>query len=55
VVNEATPGSRRKLSGRTEMSQGEQRALSYLVRFAASAARFTSLAESAPHTPSYPA
>ncbi|MDX3643621.1 TIGR02680 family protein [Streptomyces sp. MB09-02B] len=51
VVNDAAPGSRRKLSGRTGMSQGEQRVLSYLVLFAASAAHFTSLAESAPHAP----
>ena len=33
------------------MSQGEQRVLSYLVLFAAAAAHFTSLAESAPHAP----
>ncbi|MBD9703206.1 TIGR02680 family protein [Streptomyces sp. ID01-12c] len=51
VVNDAAPGNRRKLSGRTGMSQGEQRVLSYLVLFAASAAHFTSLAESAPHAP----
>ncbi|MEI5524433.1 TIGR02680 family protein [Streptomyces brasiliscabiei] len=51
VVDDAAPGSRRKLSGRTGMSQGEQRVLSYLVLFAASAAHFTSLAESAPHAP----
>ncbi|MEU1516889.1 TIGR02680 family protein [Streptomyces sp. NPDC005811] len=51
VVNDAAPGSRRKLTGRTGMSQGEQRVLSYLVLFAASAAHFTSLAESAPHAP----
>lgn len=51
VVSDAAPGSRRKLSGRTGMSQGEQRVLSYLVLFAASAAHFTSLAESAPHAP----
>lgn len=51
VVNEATPGSRRKLSGRTGMSQGEQRVLSYLVLFAAAAAHFTSLAEHARQAP----
>ncbi|WP_330286240.1 TIGR02680 family protein [Streptomyces sp. NBC_00576] len=51
VVNDAAPGSRRKLSGRTGLSQGEQRVLSYLVLFAAAAAHFTSLADSAPHTP----
>nr|WP_222108892.1 TIGR02680 family protein [Streptomyces cupreus] len=51
VVNDAVPGSRRKLSGRTGLSQGEQRVLSYLVLFAAAAAHFTSLAESAPHAP----
>ncbi|MEU0673564.1 TIGR02680 family protein [Streptomyces sp. NPDC006172] len=51
VVDDAAPGNRRKLSGRTGMSQGEQRVLSYLVLFAASAAHFTSLAESTPHAP----
>ncbi|NEC88655.1 TIGR02680 family protein [Streptomyces sp. SID12501] len=51
VVNDAAPGSRRKLSGRTGLSQGEQRVLSYLVLFAAAAAHFTSLADTAPHTP----
>ncbi|WP_405535437.1 TIGR02680 family protein [Streptomyces sp. NBC_00075] len=51
VVDDAAPSSRRKLSGRTGMSQGEQRVLSYLVLFAAAAAHFTSLAESAPHAP----
>ncbi|MEU8985071.1 TIGR02680 family protein [Streptomyces sp. NPDC048558] len=51
VVNDAAPGSRRKLSGRTGLSQGEQRVLSYLVLFAAAAAHFTSLAETAPHAP----
>ncbi|MPY46625.1 TIGR02680 family protein, partial [Streptomyces phyllanthi] len=51
VVSDATPGSRRKLSGRTGLSQGEQRVLSYLVLFAAAAAHFTSLAETAPHAP----
>ncbi|MDX3262868.1 TIGR02680 family protein [Streptomyces sp. MI02-2A] len=51
VVNDAAPTSRRKLSGRTGLSQGEQRVLSYLVLFAAAAAHFTSLAETAPHTP----
>ncbi|MEU0342864.1 TIGR02680 family protein [Streptomyces bobili] len=51
VVDDAAPGSRRKLSGRTGLSQGEQRVLSYLVLFAAAAAHFTSLADTAPHTP----
>ncbi|MFF6813268.1 TIGR02680 family protein [Streptomyces sp. NPDC012403] len=51
VVNDAAPGSRRKLSGRTGLSQGEQRVLSYLVLFAAAAAHFTGLADAAPHTP----
>lgn len=51
VVNDAAAGSRRKLSGRTGMSQGEQRVLSYLVLFAAAAAHFTSLADAAPHAP----
>ncbi|MEU5996225.1 TIGR02680 family protein [Streptomyces sp. NPDC047197] len=51
VVNDAAPGSRRKLSGRTGLSQGEQRVLSYLALFAAAAAHFTSLAETTPHAP----
>ncbi|MEU9322805.1 TIGR02680 family protein [Streptomyces canus] len=51
VVNDAAPTSRRKLSGRTGLSQGEQRVLSYLVLFAAAAAHFTSLADTAPHAP----
>ncbi|MFE2811424.1 TIGR02680 family protein [Streptomyces nigra] len=51
VVNDAAPGSRRKLSGRTGLSQGEQRVLSYLVLFAAAAAHFTSLADTAPQAP----
>ncbi|MFJ9242913.1 TIGR02680 family protein [Streptomyces sp. NPDC101776] len=51
VVNDAAPTGRRKLSGRTGLSQGEQRVLSYLVLFAAAAAHFTSLADSAPHAP----
>ncbi|MFI7498534.1 TIGR02680 family protein [Streptomyces sp. NPDC049687] len=51
VVNDAAPGSRRKLTGRTGLSQGEQRVLSYLVLFAAAAAHFTGLADTAPHTP----
>ncbi|NEB12924.1 TIGR02680 family protein [Streptomyces coelicoflavus] len=51
VVNDAAPGNRRKLSGRTGLSQGEQRVLSYLVLFAAAAAHFTGLADTAPHTP----
>ena len=51
VVNDAAPGNRRRLSGRTGLSQGEQRVLSYLVLFAAAAAHFTGLADAAPHTP----
>ncbi|MFI1418745.1 TIGR02680 family protein [Streptomyces sp. NPDC020731] len=51
VVDDAAPNSRRKLSGRTGLSQGEQRVLSYLVLFAAAAAHFTGLADTAPHTP----
>ncbi|WP_433546454.1 TIGR02680 family protein [Streptomyces sp. CA-294286] len=51
VVEDAAPGRRRKLTGRTGLSQGEQRVLSYLVLFAAAAAHFTSLAGSAPHAP----
>ncbi|MFD9789120.1 TIGR02680 family protein [[Kitasatospora] papulosa] len=51
VIEDASPGRKRKLTGRTGLSQGEQRVLSYLVLFAAAAAHFTSLAESAPHAP----
>ncbi|MFE3484317.1 TIGR02680 family protein [Streptomyces griseus] len=51
VVEDAVPGRRRKLTGRTGLSQGEQRVLSYLVLFAAAAAHFTSLAHVAPHAP----
>ncbi|MEU5578706.1 TIGR02680 family protein [Streptomyces huasconensis] len=51
VVEDAAPGRRRRLTGRTGLSQGEQRVLSYLVLFAAAAAHFTGLAESAPHAP----
>lgn len=51
VVNDAAPTSRRKLSGRTGLSQGEQRVLSYLVLFAAAAAHFTGLAGTTPHAP----
>ncbi|MEU2898988.1 TIGR02680 family protein [Streptomyces sp. NPDC006967] len=51
VVDDAAPGSRRKLSGRTGLSQGEQRVLSYLVLFAAAAAHFTGLADAVPHAP----
>ncbi|MFJ7768260.1 SbcC/MukB-like Walker B domain-containing protein [Streptomyces sp. NPDC097107] len=51
VVNDAAPGSRRKLSGRTGLSQGEQRVPSCLVLFAAAAAHFTGLAATAPQAP----
>ncbi|MFG2753545.1 TIGR02680 family protein [Streptomyces xanthophaeus] len=51
VVEDAAPGRKRKLTGRTGLSQGEQRVLSYLVLFAAAAAHFTTLGESAPHAP----
>jgi uncharacterized protein (TIGR02680 family) len=51
VVEDAAPGRKRRLTGRTGLSQGEQRVLSYLVLFAAAAAHFTTLGESAPHAP----
>lgn len=51
VVDDAAPGRKRRMSGRTGLSQGEQRVLSYLVLFAAAAAHFTTLAETAPHAP----
>lgn len=51
VIEDAAPGRRRKLTGRTGLSQGEQRVLSYLVLFAAASAHFTSLADTAPHAP----
>ncbi|GAB2774476.1 TIGR02680 family protein [Streptomyces daliensis] len=51
VVDDAAPGRKRKLTGRTGLSQGEQRVLSYLVLFAAAAAHFTTLGEAAPHAP----
>ncbi|MFI5530980.1 TIGR02680 family protein [Kitasatospora sp. NPDC051853] len=51
VINEAATVRRRKFSGRTGLSQGEQRVLSYLVLFAAAAAHFTTLAEAAPQVP----
>ncbi|MBE1532263.1 TIGR02680 family protein [Actinomadura algeriensis] len=51
VVEDANPGRRRRLTGRTGLSQGEQRVLSYLVLFAAAAAHFTTLGGSAPHAP----
>ncbi len=51
VVEDARPGRRRPLTGRTGLSQGEQRVLSYLVLFAAAASHFTTLGESAPHAP----
>jgi len=51
VVEDARPGRRRPLTGRTGLSQGEQRVLSYLVLFAAAASHFTTLGESAPHSP----
>ncbi|GAA2463382.1 TIGR02680 family protein [Streptomyces macrosporus] len=51
VVEDAAPGRRRRLTGRTGLSQGEQRVLSYLVLFAAAAAHFTTLGESTPHAP----
>ncbi|WP_235583140.1 TIGR02680 family protein [Kitasatospora sp. Root107] len=51
VIDEAAAVRRRKFSGRTGLSQGEQRVLSYLVLFAAAAAHFTTLAESAPQVP----
>jgi uncharacterized protein (TIGR02680 family) len=51
VVEDAHPGRRRPLTGRTGLSQGEQRVLSYLVLFAAAASHFTTLGETAPHAP----
>ncbi|MFJ3220994.1 TIGR02680 family protein [Kitasatospora sp. NPDC086801] len=52
VLDEASSATRRrKFTGRTGLSQGEQRVLSYLALFAAAAAQFTTLAESAPHAP----
>ncbi|MFI9329226.1 TIGR02680 family protein [Kitasatospora sp. NPDC052868] len=51
VVDESATVRRRKLTGRTGLSQGEQRVLSYLVLFAAAAAHFSTLAESTPHAP----
>ncbi|MFV2172045.1 TIGR02680 family protein [Actinomadura sp. LOL_016] len=51
VVEDANPGRKRRLTGRTGLSQGEQRVLSYLVLFAAAAAHFTTLGGSAPHAP----
>lgn len=51
VVDDAAPGRRRRLTGRTGLSQGEQRVLSYLVLFAAAAAHFTTLGEATPHAP----
>ncbi|MFF4215761.1 TIGR02680 family protein [Streptomyces nondiastaticus] len=51
VVDDASPGRKRRLTGRTGLSQGEQRVLSYLVLFAAAAAHFTTLGETAPHAP----
>ncbi|MFE2493805.1 TIGR02680 family protein [Streptomyces scopuliridis] len=51
VVEDAAPNRKRRLTGRTGLSQGEQRVLSYLVLFAAAAAHFTTLGESAPHAP----
>ncbi|MEU7488132.1 TIGR02680 family protein [Streptomyces sp. NPDC042319] len=51
VVEDAAPGRRRKLTGRTGLSQGEQRVLFYLVLFAAAAAHFTTLGDAAPHAP----
>ncbi|MCX4745927.1 TIGR02680 family protein [Kitasatospora sp. NBC_01287] len=51
VLDESSAARRRKFTGRTGLSQGEQRVLSYLALFAAAAAQFTTLAESAPHAP----
>ncbi|MFF3359121.1 TIGR02680 family protein [Streptomyces sp. NPDC002917] len=51
VVDDAAPNRKRRLTSRTGLSQGEQRVLSYLVLFAAAAAHFTTLGESAPHAP----
>ncbi|WP_055546298.1 TIGR02680 family protein [Streptomyces sp. NBRC 110028] len=51
VVEDAAPNRKRRLTGRTGLSQGEQRVLSYLVLFAAAAAHFTTLGEAAPNAP----
>ncbi|MFJ2777242.1 MULTISPECIES: TIGR02680 family protein [unclassified Kitasatospora] len=51
VIDDSAAVRRRKFTGRTGLSQGEQRVLSYLVLFAAAAAHFTTLAESAPQAP----
>ncbi|MFE0457853.1 TIGR02680 family protein [Kitasatospora sp. NPDC058965] len=51
VLDDAGATRRRKFTGRTGLSQGEQRVLSYLALFAAAAAQFTTLAESAPQAP----
>ncbi|NGO67298.1 TIGR02680 family protein [Streptomyces boncukensis] len=51
VVDDASPGHKRRLTGRTGLSQGEQRVLSYLVLFAAAAAHFSTVGETTPHAP----
>lgn len=51
VVDDAAPGRKRRLTGRTGLSQGEQRVLSYLGLFAAAAAHFTTVGETTPHAP----
>jgi uncharacterized protein (TIGR02680 family) len=51
VLDDSSTARRRKFTGRTGLSQGEQRVLSYLALFAAAAAHFTTLAETAPRAP----
>ncbi|WP_431683774.1 TIGR02680 family protein [Kitasatospora sp. KL5] len=51
VLDDSSTARRRKFTGRTGLSQGEQRVLSYLALFAAAAAHFTTLAETAPQAP----
>ncbi|MEU4587934.1 TIGR02680 family protein [Kitasatospora aureofaciens] len=51
VLDDSSTARRRKFTGRTGLSQGEQRVLSYLALFAAAAAHFTTLAETTPWAP----
>ncbi|MGH9111684.1 MAG: SbcC/MukB-like Walker B domain-containing protein, partial [Acidimicrobiales bacterium] len=51
VTDVANPGSRRTLSNRLGLSQGEQRVLSYLALFAAAAAHFDAVGKTCPQAP----
>ncbi|MDS1270297.1 SbcC/MukB-like Walker B domain-containing protein [Lipingzhangella sp. LS1_29] len=51
VAGGAQDTTERPLTGRTALSQGEQRVIAYLVLFAAAAAQFGSLAQHAPQAP----